>query len=848
MTQDVTAQRVLVEALDALDEDHTRIEELLRPALTSPALGESERLTTKDLRRLRNSCRWNVHAGPEDAAETPDEPHAGREDAAATPGKPHAPHIVRKALDALAGPGADPRHDELVAPFLLYLHALGEAAWELSWVHAPIRTSTGTAEEWRRTATLDSAAAVDVDLAMELLELLGAELLAESAGATGSLTRWAERAGAASASATRLATRAAAADGAVAEYVATQAARCAVYYRALEAAAATAAIEVRDGTANLDVAIEMLRHAEVGPPGGERRSEPDGSAASGAAGTAAARAQALDGRVALSAEQRSELRAHRRSLEALREHRDKPWLRIDVGSVTYVYPFTLLGIDPDDAVGLLRGDSTDWGFSGITPIVLDQLSLDDVWKGDDVLGAQYEGAALVLPAVELPDGPARTLEVEVRISSLGNHSVRFRGALDGASPQDIYQAMLRVAPESADLRELGTGLGESYQHFGRLADLAGAMAALVAEKADAVVAAEVGEGKRAQLPLPPHGGQKQRFVDASVRPGGYHVVVEVLEASSVDRGRGHDSPVVNGDDLRGLVGFSTLHHPVRHGVSAVAEWTRYTTEKEVHVTTPNLSDDLILRTTNTTLLVSLGSPAFMVHTVAEAAEFVATVDGLFAGWQAELRHHSDSVRFAVAAVGDDVQRLTLGADEDAPASGGGEEDLDPLTEQRRDLVSQRIALQSFALRSRLTLAIIEAPSLVASPVMRQTIDELLTASDFVRKVDRFVTVVQEVLGDQFATLAGETLTKERERRELTAERATDRRLQIASALLAGIGLSGLAALFQAGYPEHVALAWTLIAVIVVLAAGSAIWSGWELSRARRQRPQAPAETRRDGHP
>ncbi|TFV48971.1 hypothetical protein [Blastococcus sp. TF02A-35] len=661
-----------------------------------------------------------------------------------------------------------------------------EAAWEVSWEHGPVQAVIDTALA-ARTGTEEHA-----DAEWGLLALVGREMLVEAAAASGSLRVLAEQATATAVAAAEVAALAAARGGdPIAAHTGEAADAETRYYRAVATAATAAG---RPSGRALDAAVAELADAET---------------------------WFADDDVG-----RSELRAHRASLEALREAAGRPALEVSAGTVVHLYPFGLRGVTPGAAVRALRATGQRWTLAGLPVAHVErELPLNDVWKGNDPLGRQYAGAALVLPDVLLPDGdrdePHR-LRVEVRLTELGNHCVRLVMPLEDAGPQALYAAQLRAAPEAGDLRELGTAVvpaeGAAGPGWGRLSDLAADICAdLCAQFAE-----------HAGLPT----------VQVSTRSGAYHVLTRVERAVAVSP----DCPAVPVEDPRelvSLVGGALLGHPVRHGVSAIAEWSGYRPGAATPIDAPGLVEGLVLRTANTTALACPTSPSYMVDAVQEAAEFVATLDGLFAGWQVELADHYYRINREMERLQEEIARR--------PAEGDW--DLPFLDSTQRDLEAAQHGMQLFVMAARLRLMFITAPSLVTSPVMRTTLDHLLAAAGFDRARADFVGTVEDVVGDRAWALIDSSVRRRQElaearRREqeavALAQQAEDeargrRRMDILLAAVAAVGISGLFSIVQAGY----ALTGWRSAVLVALAVVTALATG-----AITHRLTAPSRTTR----
>lgn len=567
------------------------------------------------------------------------------------------------------------------APLLvLYLKYLCDQAWERAWDVAPILdTMRFAARTW--TGIVATEIAVDAELTMltvRMLDLLDSEMATFNAGSCGALATWARSA---AETATRAEEVVAAASrispSLIAEAVAAEAHGDQIYYAATARAAQVVHDHFAIGGSDLAGAVATLRAAEEFFPDGIPRSE---------------------------------LRAHRYSVEALVAVADQPWLLLDQATFVYLYPFGLYedlrevppGSGPDSAgpvedsapfavrmVEVARRTADRWRIAGWDvathpdALVAAELPLDDVWKGSDPLGRQYRGMAVTLPDVELadpdwPDQEPTTFSVQLRLSELGNHYLRLECELSEVTPQQVYAAMARVAPEFGDLVHLGAPLRpvsddvapecvegeaepECVDDDAEPERPVAAAAGTVAWSRLADFATEVTGDVSAELAR--HSGRQVRH---SSRPGMYHVLVQVDRATLV-ASDGSRTPVTDARETATAVGAQPLCHPVRHGFSALAEWLRYPVDVPALpvVDAPGFLGDLLLRTCNSTLIVIPASPEYTVNAVQEAAEFVAALEGMFAGWQDQIAEYYDHLQFQLAAM---IVRLERGGTAADPAA------------------------------------------------------------------------------------------------------------------------------------------------------------------------------------
>jgi hypothetical protein len=184
-----------------------------------------------------------------------------------------------------------------------------------------------------------------------------------------------------------------------------------------------------------------------------------------------------------------------------------------------------------------------------------------------------------------------------------------------------------------------------------------------------------------------------------------------------------------------------------------------------------------------------GAPNFLIGLYENAAEFVASLDGLFATWDEELIGY--------------YGRLA-GLTED----GTGE--LDRL----------RLQLQDFVADARSVLALLGSPTLVGSAVDADTMRRLLAAAGFERTRDAFNDKVEQILNDRLrrATAAAD----ERRLRQARAQRG---RLNTLLAIITAAGVSGLAQLLQQGFGWGAGPSLILFSAVIVVAIGvGLVWS------------------------
>jgi hypothetical protein len=328
--------------------------------------------------------------------------------------------------------------------------------------------------------------------------------------------------------------------------------------------------------------------------------------------------------------------------------------------------------------------------------------------------------------------------------------------------------MFRAAPEHG---MAVVSVAGSDRTWPRLSDLAQDVATAVAEN--------LGRITTGPAPL-------ARDEDLA-RRGPYHVLL-IVDAASVRTGPvGRRREIRTHAELLSAVGAQVLGNPVTHCVSALAEWSRYPVPEQTNILrTVTHRDDMVVRTANTTVFVALGSPSFHTLTRETVAEFVASLDGLFAGWSADLTTYYEEV--------EELLDRTARLDESAPA--------DEALAAAAALRGMRQRLSDFVTEVRSTVAMIDSPGLVASPVVSAMKSGLLAAAGFRRRAEDLDRRVEHVLGNRLVDRIEETaraLAQRVAREEEERERRQRARMDTALAVVAAVGISGLAQIIQAGF-------------------------------------------------
>jgi hypothetical protein len=265
-----------------------------------------------------------------------------------------------------------------------------------------------------------------------------------------------------------------------------------------------------------------------------------------------------------------------------------------------------------------------------------------------------------------------------------------------------------------------------------------------------------------------------------------------------------------------------LFNPVTHVMTSFAQWSRYTVPQQVFVADRSAGlGQATARTANTTVHVGLGTPHWYMDTASNVSEFVASLEGLHGRWMEQLtEYHIDL----------NAQRLLL--DETMSSTRPKAAVLRAQADLLRD---RRLRFQTFVTDCLSTIALIKSPSLVRSPVVAENLAVLDAAGGGQRREEEFKRRSDEVLSDDLQGVIDEAALR------LESAEAAQRRgwMDTLLAVIAAVGVSGLAQLLQAGYGFHglTSLEFTVgivvLAVLVgVYAARSAVRTGGSMSKAR----------------
>ncbi|HEX8051394.1 MAG TPA: hypothetical protein VF517_00255 [Thermoleophilaceae bacterium] len=428
----------------------------------------------------------------------------------------------------------------------------------------------------------------------------------------------------------------------------------------------------------------------------------------------------------------SELRAHRVGLAALEDAATLPRVWVDDADVVYLYPFAFEDQTEESLDALLARLDESWspelGPKRIRPLSVERPLLTNVWEQPGAAEPMYRVVEIRLPDVTVIPTAGEMwkfdCQVALRLSRIGNHCLRVGSQLEDTDVHDLNQA-LRRGSRSMGNEELISG----ELRWDKFVDYAGEM---IAGLAGALGVATVGEPS-----------------------ADFHVALDAHRLS-IQRGRRRrrlpferprkSSRPATAAELEGAVGASLLFHPVRHLASSLEEWVRYPPPEVRNLMQgAGYTDDLVVRTANTTVLYMPSSPDWSCSAYAELVEFVASVPPLLASWEAEVLEREERLRLDL-------------------------EGASPLTlEQVLDREKQLRALES---NVRHELAKLHSRRLVRDRVHREFLDRLWMAAglesleDEIERELAVMATLLERLSTRAATIAEETRRKTRRKVEI----------------------------------------------------------------------------------
>ncbi|PMR60739.1 hypothetical protein C1A38_12520 [Verrucosispora sp. ts21] len=353
----------------------------------------------------------------------------------------------------------------------------------------------------------------------------------------------------------------------------------------------------------------------------------------------------------------SDLAAGTATLRVMHDWVKRDFLHVADATVVYIYPFTIA----HSALGGLSGrhggvpapgrqsvDGPEGDAGDADPISVIRRLYDEQRLRvhgrpvsaivDDAVGddwgpeSDYRVLTVSLPPVQITMTNAlrtqETFAASLRISSVGNHSLRLEGSLVDADVHAVNQALRRPTVVMGAGEQVRLADPDRTESWTRLSDYARDVIAefldgLMVKTAEQVVPSRTIWQTAASATALSHSLLRIRSLqivaaDGTVRPA---------------RGSEISDP--------SLVGSSLLICPVGRDAVALEEWVRYRRSPDVTdlLDEYGYSGDIVLRTANTTVVSAPETPDWMAVSYSNLAEFIAALPGALLGWAADMAEH-----------------------------------------------------------------------------------------------------------------------------------------------------------------------------------------------------------------
>lgn len=503
--------------------------------------------------------------------------------------------------------------------------------------------------------------------------------------------------------------------------------------------------------------------------------------------------QELDGDV-----YESELRAHRVTLEHMRDAADKQRLHIDEAKVIYCYAFSILGLTTEEvATGLgaicagtllgaarVEGAASDW-------------DLTSAWDAHDPEGRSYRGTVLPLAPLTVTTTSGHELgplQVELRFSMLGNCYLRISTALEGGTPHDLHQALRRGPVQMGDeqVRQPGDAVAQAWPRLN-------------------VYAQQVLDGLEQALDC--------RVLTSVDRR---HQTVLSVRSLSLHT---HDQvqPVLHYSDIEGALGASLLLQYVGHSSATLEEYIRSPrASPRALVEDLGFEGEALVRAAEATSIIMPTSPSFLVDGYEEMAELVASLPALLDLWITTLYQQREQLARSLSELDEQWPSVDTSAD--------------PLIRQAYELDHQRLKLQETITHARSTLTFLRSSALCQTVKYRIVLDRLFEAADITRLETDLEVRITEV-DDLFQRLTNhmERLATHRRRQEdlRRADEETQQRkyrylVESTLAFLAVMSLAEFIGLFNSAAAPDSFWLWVEVVTlgIAALVVGVVAWSAY----------------------
>jgi transposase-like protein len=223
------------------------------------------------------------------------------------------------------------------------------------------------------------------------------------------------------------------------------------------------------------------------------------------------------------------------------------------------------------------------------------------------------------------------------------------------------------------------------------------------------------------------------------------------------------------------LGVSLFWQPVATAAATLEEWVRYPAPSSQNVLEDRgFRGDLVLQTTNTTIIALPGKPSFLVANYEEGAESVATLRPLLENWRRQVLE-------SVAKASDALESI------DKRVCGSQRPNGRYLQSVRTELEQEQVDLRKRKSEVTAELALLKSPTLVDTAIQREYLDRLWCAAGLDKEEADLTASIQQAqdLYDTSVAVAAGLET-----------RSQDRWSGRLNAAVSFVGITGLADFFS----------------------------------------------------
>lgn len=489
--------------------------------------------------------------------------------------------------------------------------------------------------------------------------------------------------------------------------------------------------------------------------------------------------------------EQSEIGALQQSLERF-THNRKPWLRIDRGRISYLFPFGITNLEYEEIPARLQ-TAVEHGplhVSGenrqaVRPTALSThfTAHADIWDPHAAQSQRFDGLELSFPdlALDLGDDGTEVLKVSIRFSPMGLHCLRLERPVRDLQPHELSAVLRRPMREHGRISITCPGSEGSWSR--------------ISQFARTVLNEDLPRHLRGEAPS----GDADPLVHRA-RP---HVLLRIQHASRYRPGSADPpEPVREGSALLGLFGASSLVNATPVNKESIGDWSRLSGGRSKTIRSLRNEGDVLVSNENSTVIAALDTPSHLSAELEALAEFAASFSGALEAWNHRLNEYR-------SAVADIVDAYDTGAAKDTP-------------ELLQRMQQERAQLTRFENETHRVIATLYSPHLLRSSVNTAVLRRLLQNSGTDAHVQAFRERLGEVVADQFeATLQRWEKDRQKVLEDRRAERARKSALarESTSISLAGLGIFSAFQIWQAAGIWSV---WSAVTLTVLIFVGGAL--------------------------